>query len=307
MLKHWRRAIQNIVILIVRPYVIRELPGWGKLVVFYDYRRDWLWADAAVKTIREKTYGDLIKLDLSSWSDRSYYFLGRWYDLEMQLLIADVVKTGDTIIDVGANRGNFALVASHVVGSGGKVICFEPNPECVKILKDEIILNNIDNITLHQCGLADKDDTLPLTVPLINSGEGSFGGSQYKNNLMFSVPVRSGDDILAKDKPSLIKIDVEGFETKVVLGLNKTIYRYSPVVITEVIASHLMRAGSSIEDLKNAMNRLGYKGFKLDLRKFDGRYNWCLAEFDSSKDCRNAVWLNGSVAEQRLISDQRLL
>ena len=71
-------------------------------------------------------YGNLIQLDLSKWSDRSYYFLGRWFDLEMQLLMADLVKSGETIVDIGANRGAFALAASRVVGSGGKVICFGP-------------------------------------------------------------------------------------------------------------------------------------------------------------------------------------
>jgi FkbM family methyltransferase len=304
MLKHWRRAAQDMIILTVRPYVIRELPGWGKLAFLIDHRLDWLWAGAPVKTIREKFHGDLINLDLSTWADRSYYFLGRWYDLEMQLLITDLVKSGDTIVDVGANRGNFALAASHVVGSGGKVICFEPNPKCGGTLGDEIKLNKISNITLHQCGLADKDDVLLLTIPLINSGEGSFGRSQYKDNLTFSVSVRRGDDILANEEPSLIKVDVEGFETNVILGLMKTLERCSPVVITEVMPGHLERAGSSVEELKSAMEMLGYKGFKLDLRKSDGRYDWRLAEFDPSDDC-DVVWLNNSVPKQQLILERR--
>jgi FkbM family methyltransferase len=301
----WRRAIQSIIILIVRPYTIRELPGWGKLTSLVDYRWDWLWAGAPVKTIHDKIYGNLMQLDLSKWSDRSFYFLGRWYDLEMQLLIADLVKPGETIVDVGANRGAFALAASRVVGSGGKVICFEPNPNCVKYLEDEIELNQIRNITLNQCGLAQKDDILTLTVPVINSGEGSFGKSQYKDNVMFSVPVRRGDDVLDSENPTLIKIDVEGFETNVIRGLSKIIGRQSPVVITEVESSHLERACSSVEELKSVMERLGYKGFKLALRKSGRRYDWCLTEFDPSKGACDVVWLNATVARQRLISEQR--
>jgi FkbM family methyltransferase len=304
--KFGRRAIQKIVIFMVRPYVSRELPGWGKLAFFFDFRRDWFWTDAPVKTIREKMYGDLIHLDLSTWSDRSYYFLGRWYDLAMQLLIVDLAKSGDTIVDVGANRGNFALAASHAVGSGGKVICFEPNPNCVKHFKDEIELNKIGNIILHQFGLADENDILSLTVPRINSGEGSFGGSQYEDNLIFSIPVHRGDDILADEKPSLIKIDVEGFETKVIRGLTKTIKRHLPIIITEVIGSHLERAGSSIEDLKKAMEGLGYQGFKLALRKRDRRYNWSLTEFDPSKSPCDVIWLNANIAEQRLILERTI-
>jgi len=307
MLKRCRRALQNIILFTIRPYVFRELPGWGKLVALcVDYKSDWLWAGAPVRTIREKIYGDFVRLDLSRWSDRSYYFLGRWYYLEMQLLISDLVKSPQTVVDVGANRGAFSFVAAHVVGDRGKVICFEPNPNCVKIIEDEIELNKVRNITLHKCGLADKDDVLTLTVPLINSGEGSFGGSQYQDNLTFSAPIRRGDDVLANENPSFIKIDVEGFESKVVQGLMKTITRCLPVVTTEVEAEHLKRAGSSVEELKSAMQNLGYKGFKLALRKKKGRrYDWCLTEFDPSKGACDAVWLNGSIVEHRLILEQR--
>jgi hypothetical protein len=97
------------------------------MTFFFDYRRDSLWQGAPRKQIRDKIYGTLLNLDLTTWADRTYYFLGRWYDLEMQLLLRSVVSNGETVIDVGANRGEFALVASHTVGKDGKVVCFEPN------------------------------------------------------------------------------------------------------------------------------------------------------------------------------------
>lgn len=228
MLKFWRRAIQNIIILIVRPYVIRELPGWGKVEFFVDYRWDWIWADAPVKTIREKMYGYLMELDLSLSSDRSDYFLGRWYDLELQLLTADLIGLGETVVDVGAHRGRFALPASCMVGSGGKVICFEPNLNSVKYLEHAIEFNKSCNISIHRCGLADRDDILMLTV---DRGIGTFGDRPYDDdNLMVSAPVRRGDEVLANERPSLIKVDVEGFETKVILVYIKplsVVYRLS--------------------------------------------------------------------------------
>ena len=121
---------------------------------------------------------------------------------------------------------------------------------------------------------------------------------------MFSVPVRRGDDVISNENPSLIKIDVEGFETKVILGLVKTIERCLPVVVTEVDAGLLEQARSSVEELKNAMESFGYKGFKLTLKKIGWRYDWCLAEFNPL-DSFDAVWLNAGVTEQRLISEQR--
>ena len=305
MLTFWRHAIQILIISVVRPYVIRELPGWGKLTPCIDYRFDWIWIGAPVKLIREKIHGSLIRLDLSTWADRSYYFLGRWYDLEMQLLLSGTIISGDTVVDVGANRGAFALAASHVVGDG-KVICFEPNPNCVKLLEELITLNQISNITLHRCGLADKEDILTLTVPLINSGEGSFRDSRYQDNLTFQVPVRRGDDVLANETPTLVKIDVEGFETKVIVGISKTIERCLPVVITEVVQNHLEQAGSSVERLTSAMKGLGYTPFRLSLRKSDRGYDWRLIKFEPSGGDCDVVWLNTGVTRHRLISEQRI-
>jgi FkbM family methyltransferase len=304
MWKRFRNAIQKILILVLRPYVSRELPGWGKLF-FLSYRWDWLWRDAPVKKIHDKRYGHSIEVDLSTWSDRSYYFLGRWYDLEIQLLVDDLIKPGETVVDVGANRGSFALAASYVVGDGGKVICFEPNPNCIKTLENETERNEIGNIFIHRCGLSDEDNMLTLSVPFINSGEGSFAPSQYKHNLEFSAPVCRGDDILAMENPSLIKIDVEGFETKVILGISQTISRCSPIVITEVIANHLERAGSSVSELMNAMGRLGYKGYKLGLRKRASRHEWCLSELTNSNSWCDAVWLTPAFTD-RMLSEQRI-
>jgi FkbM family methyltransferase len=218
----------------------------------------------------------------------------------MQLLIADVLQPGDTVIDVGANRGNFALAASHIVGSSGRVICFEPNPKAAEILEDELRLNEIANVILHRCGLSDNKCELSLIVPLINPGEGSFGGSRYEENSTFKVPVCCGDDIVLNELSTLIKIDVEGFETYAVRGLSRTIERWSPVVITEVSSFYLHRSGSSVDELKRIFERLGYRGFNLHLKKGEAGYRWCLGEFDPSNTC-DVVWLNTELARHRAI------
>jgi FkbM family methyltransferase len=289
------RIAQNVIIATLRPYVVRELPGWGKLYrLVGDYRKDWLWAAAPAKTMRGKLHNYVMHLDLSKWADRSAYFLGRWYDLQGQLFASDVLRPGDTVVDVGANRGMFALTASHLVGKSGKVICFEPNPNCQTILERDISSNRIENITVCRFGLGDREDELTLSVPTFNSGEGTFGSPSTSDDVSYKVRarVKRGDQVLADERVSLIKIDVEGFECNVIAGLAETIKRDKPIIMTEVFPSRLAACGHSVEKLQALMKNLDYHGFTIDLSKQSGTYTWRLARFEAPNVVCDAVWLH---------------
>ena len=93
------------------------------------YEREWFWRDNQTKSIKGKIHGYEMPLNLGRWPDRAVFFLGRWYDLGTQLLLQAVIEVGDVVVDVGANQGMFALLASKLVGATGGVICFEPNPK----------------------------------------------------------------------------------------------------------------------------------------------------------------------------------
>jgi FkbM family methyltransferase len=296
------RMLQSLIISTVRPYVVRELPGWGKFyVAFLSYKRDWLWRGAAVRAMRGKIHGYTMHLELTHWPDRLTYFLGRWYDLDTQLFLADVIKAGDTVIDVGANRGNFALACVRLVGEAGKVICFEPNPSVAQKFEREISANSIKNISLHQAGLGAEATVLTLSVPLVNSGEATFGVIDYEAKDVYevNVPVLVGDQALAGERPNLIKIDVEGFECKVITGLTETLRRDKPIVITEVVPHHLERCGASYKQLLALMTDLGYEPFRLVTRKDQGKYKWALGDIPTQDDaCFDAVWLTQGVSER---------
>jgi FkbM family methyltransferase len=262
--------------------------------LFVGYRRDWLWTGAGTKTIHTKSHSLIIRLDLSKWSDRSAYFLGRWHDLNTQLFIADLIRLGDTVIDVGANRGMFALVASKLVGSSGKVICFEPNPVCTELLNESIELNNIKNISVHPFGLGDREQRSTLSVPKINSGEGTFGKSAYNKHAVqeINARIKIGDTVVEDEHPSVIKIDVEGFEKQVVSGLARTIEKNNPIILTEIAKQLLEACGSSIAELEKQMQNFGYKGFELRLRKDRKKYTWCLVPPENSNRGYDAVWIH---------------
>jgi FkbM family methyltransferase len=251
--------LQRLLNAAARSYIRAELPKWGALfnAVVGTRLDDPRWHTAPVVTDRNKLFGYESRFDLSKLGDRGLYFLGRWADLPTQLMLTCFPR--GTVVDVGANRGDFALAASYLCE---RVICFEPNPEMAKFLAGDLGRNHLQNVVLHECGLSDEPGTLTLRIPEFGPAGASFGGSD--GICMDGLPVRVGDGMLVGEDPVLIKIDVEGFETRVIRGLTRTIMRARPVIITEVLPELLERCGSSEAELSGLMNDLGYCGFGID-------------------------------------------
>ena len=263
-----RRAFAKAV---VRPYVRAELPAWRRVFNLFvgGYASNAAWADAGQVWMRGKLHGYLMHLDLAKWPDRNAYFLGRYYELETQAALLLLLRPGDTFVDVGANEGMLSLVAAHAVGPGGRVVAFEPNPAPRAALEAAIARNGIRHIDLRAKGLADEAGELELHIPLVNDGEGSFGRPDYAGAEVRTItcPVRVGDEELGDLAPAIIKIDVEGFETRVVRGFSTTLERHRPVLITEVVDQHLANAGSSAAELRTLLEGLGYRAMAMSTRR----------------------------------------
>ena len=213
-----------------------------------------------------------MELDLADHHDRMTYFYGYYHELGVQLVLGASVQPGDTFVDVGANAGMITLLAARLVGPEGRVVAFEPNPLAMARLRSSIAANNLLWVTPFEMGLSDAPGRLTLRVPSgwdstcgtfghVAPADGPIGIQEHKAS------VARGDDILFEivSAPLAVKIDVEGFEQKVVNGLEATISQFSPLIITEVLAENLTRAGSTVKPLFDTMARLGYFPFGIEL------------------------------------------
>jgi FkbM family methyltransferase len=211
-------------------------------------------------------------LDLKHWTSRGVYFTGAYYDLPTQLLLREMLRPGDTFVDIGANEGMISLLASRLVGQTGRVISFEPNPIPRSYLERAIEQNGIVNIQVEPYGVGDEHVVLPLRVPKINSGQGSFGepDSSAGDAYELECEIKPADQLLRDCAPSLVKIDVEGFEYRVLQGIRETLERNTPPVIMELIGAHLHRAGTTVEEVSNFMAALGYSAETLNWKKGQG-------------------------------------
>jgi len=244
-----------------------ELPGWGTMLRVTGVMTREGWQNGPTRILRCKNNGYLVSLDLSNWSERLSYFLGRYHEIATAMFLQTVVRPGDTFIDIGANVGLITLHAAALVGPAGRVHSFEPNPHLVDRLGKLIALNKLNHVTLHPVGLSDTEGELALSILKDHHEQGTL--SYIDDPTVFSqqyhVPIRLGDGELPVDLPgpAMIKIDVEGHEPHVLRGLRRTLDRLRPVVFTEVSDDYLRRAGSSVAELFEFMHSLGYRGHQI--------------------------------------------
>ncbi|WP_087000798.1 FkbM family methyltransferase [Rhizobium sullae] len=156
---------------------------------------------------------------------------GEFYE-EIELRKISALVGGDRVIlDIGANIGNHALYFSKMM-QAKQVYVVEPNDYAIAALKANIALNNISNINCKFLGLALSDRVGCGTMS--QQYTGNLGSAQFQYLGFGNVPSLPGDLIFENLDFSLIKIDVEGMELRVLAGLQRTIERCRPWIFVEM-------------------------------------------------------------------------
>lgn len=155
------------------------------------------------------------------------------------------LRAGVIVADIGANLGEYSIVAGHVVGPAGRVIAVEPNPAVRERLERNVQLNALTNVTIMATAFSDTNGKAELHVPDGDWGLGTLDPRAAGD--VFSVPTRMLDDVMTElALPSLdvIKIDVEGHEVSVFRGGRRTLAAHHPAVLYEGGAETLKWNGS---------------------------------------------------------------
>jgi FkbM family methyltransferase len=174
-------------------------------------------------------------------------------------------------VDVGANIGNHSIFFSRYFEN---VIAVEPNPNAAALLKANLDANSITNVKMMCVGLSDETGTLPFVEHRFNLGASRFRPDEQGSDRHHAVlPVIKGDEAIASmgltRRIALIKIDAEGFERRVVLGLKETLGKHAPVVLFEALN------GKAAVEVADALAANGYRYFyNLDRRRVQTSSVW---------------------------------
>ena len=176
--------------------------------------------------------------------------------------LPQLVRAGDTCIDIGANLGYYARTISRLAGPAGRVYAVEPVAPIRKVLSRN----------LRRCG---NTEILPFALgaaagPVRMGNDsarenGYFGtGRNFVNegggrsDVEFTAEMRRGSELFARlPRLDFIKCDIEGYEVVVMEEMRPLLERFRPTVLIET-------GGENRPRIVRLFTRLGYAGYTLD-------------------------------------------
>jgi FkbM family methyltransferase len=190
------------------------------------------------------------------------------YEPALLNLLFHYLKPGDTFLDVGANVGCFTLPCAKHVGPSGNVMAIEASSKIFLYLKENVAASGLKNIYLEECAASslDLEKNHFYEAPLDKFGMGSFG-PQF-NVSPVELTCRSLDSLL-KDrnisKVNAIKIDVEGYESKVFEGAAKLLMSPdAPLIAFEFADWAEERLDFKLGRAQSVLYDFGYKIWRLE-------------------------------------------
>jgi FkbM family methyltransferase len=177
------------------------------------------------------------------------------HELEDMAFVLHCLRDTDVFVDIGANIGSYTVLASGAVGA--RTISVEPIPSAYTYLIDNIRINNIQSkVSPLNIGLGSSKGTLRFSSDRDTMNHVLVENEEVES--IVEVAVDTIDNIVADSPPSLIKIDVEGFETEVIAGADQTLSNPTLLALIMELNGSGHRYGYDEEALHNQIVSYGF-------------------------------------------------
>lgn len=211
--------------------------------------------------------GCAMMCDLRDHVQRQIWFNGAYEPIETYLF-SQLLEPGMTVLDVGANVGQYTLIASTAVGPTGQVHSFEPVPATFARLLEHVELDRLTNVRLNRAALWSKDEPLNLGLALEsadNAGSYSVGSAEVEETAVSALGIRLETYALAEkiERLDLIKMDIEGAELFALHGGRSLLDRFHPVILLEVNREALRKLNTDPESLWRFVDDMGYRAWRI--------------------------------------------
>jgi len=156
------------------------------------------------------------------------------YEVDKMDAVRKLLKPGSTFIDVGANVGDYTLLAASLVGDSGHVVCFEPEPQNRHWLQRSIDINGYRNIDVFPVALSDSNGQASLYLGETAGYHTLIPGQSERQAGTITVTTRTLDSYLqelGRERVDMMKIDVEGAELQVLRGSRATLEKNPNMIL----------------------------------------------------------------------------
>ncbi len=191
--------------------------------------------------------------------------------------LCGALRPGDTALDIGAHKGGYLYWLQARVGSAGRVIAFEPQPDLADYLGRAMTALGARHVTVEALALSDRAGTALLRARRDRTSCGATleARDPAQEWVAQQVPTITLDDYLDRRglRVRAIKCDVEGHELAVLRGAVRTLARDRPVLLLECEAR--LRAAGGVGEVSALLAELGYEAWF-----FQGRRARPLREFE---------------------------
>ena len=235
---------------------LRDVPVLGEIIHRLSHRI--LPPDEKVWAQIEAGPAKGIWMELNPRTSQSY--VRGEAEIAVQQALAVRIQSGFVFYDLGANIGLFTLLAARLVGAGGKVFSFEPDPSVAARLRRNIARNGFENVTVAEAGVWSTSGDMKFVAADSTSPDHGLGRIVPGDDHEAGTPTRCialDDFIKTSPPPDAIKCDVESAEVEVLRGAEKLLESHRPLIVCEVhspandreLRSHLSRFGYTLESL----------------------------------------------------------
>jgi len=231
----------------------------------------WLRRLLAVGTVRvEVGPGIIMELDEADYVQREILYFGG-YERETLQLFDRLIANARGFLDIGGHHGQYTLRAARALAPRrGRVFAFEPTPANAAALLRNARLSGLGNIDVCTAALSDTAGILRMVQSHATNTGGSRLASQTtgtRGELAIHVAVHPFGDfvpIIPAEAFDLVKIDVEGYEARVLASLfastaprpRHILLEYTPVDfdygLPEGLPAWLERHGYIVRDVTGA-------------------------------------------------------
>lgn len=159
-----------------------------------------------------------------NYCDRVLMARRRFPEIAERTSLLAALGDGDVFVDVGANIGTYTLDAARRIGPRGRAIAIEPNPQTFRRLTAHLALNGADNATARCVAIAPERGSARLWLNAgSNIGQSSLiAAGAGRPEISVDVPALPLHDLIAEEaveRVTALKVDVEGYEDRVILPL----------------------------------------------------------------------------------------